>query len=82
MRAKVLELIPHSAPRNRPAPPEKRGYLISYRVRETNHCPGCGASQWIIGRQSAECAVCSTAIPFSASDYAALCGAVAGGLRS
>ena len=39
------------------------GYRIAYRQHEANHCPGCGQSQWIIGRTTAECAYCSTAIP-------------------
>jgi hypothetical protein len=30
-----------------------------------NHCPGCGRSHWIIGRLSAECAFCSTALPLT-----------------
>ncbi|MCA1748685.1 MAG: hypothetical protein LC634_03855 [Sphingomonadales bacterium] len=39
-----------------------RGYNILYRLHEKNRCPGCGQSQWIVGRQSAECAFCATAI--------------------
>lgn len=38
------------------------GYQILYRPEETNRCPGCGQSQWIVGRTTAECAFCSTAI--------------------
>jgi hypothetical protein len=30
-----------------------------------NHCPGCGRTQWLIGRMSAECAFCSTALPLA-----------------
>ncbi|WP_336973458.1 hypothetical protein [Sphingobium aromaticiconvertens] len=40
-----------------------RGYVIFYRQCEPNHCPGCGGSAWHVGRQSAECARCGTAIP-------------------
>lgn len=36
-----------------------------YIAGDTNHCPGCGRSQWIIGRTTAECAFCSTAIPLA-----------------
>ena len=43
--------------------PSERGHVILYRQAETNHCPGCGGSQWLVGRQSAECARCATAIP-------------------
>jgi hypothetical protein len=36
-----------------------------YLAGEINHCPGCGRSQWLIGRMTAECAFCSTAIPLA-----------------
>ena len=49
-----------------PFDPAKRGYYTIYREQEVNHCPGCGRSQWIIGRQTAECAYCSTALPLEA----------------
>lgn len=26
------------------------------------HCPGCGHQQWNVGRVTAECAVCATAL--------------------
>jgi hypothetical protein len=40
-----------------------RGYHAVYRAGETNHCPGCGRSHWIVGRLLAECAFCTTALP-------------------
>ncbi len=49
--------------------PSFRGYHVVYRERETNHCPGCGRSHWLLGRFSAECVFCATALPF-ASAYA------------
>ena len=45
--------------------PSARGYIIVYRPEETNHCPGCGRTHWYVGRLSAECAFCSTAIPLA-----------------
>lgn len=42
------------------------GYRVAYRQQETNYCPGCGQSQWIIGRATAECAGCGTALPLVA----------------
>lgn len=42
--------------------PALRGYHAVYREGEVNHCPGCGRSQWIIGRFSAECGFCATAL--------------------
>jgi hypothetical protein len=42
------------------------GYRLAYRVNETNHCPGCGKSHWMLGRMTAECAFCGTALPLMA----------------
>lgn len=35
----------------------------AYRPHETNACPGCGQSHWMVGRMTAECAFCGTALP-------------------
>jgi hypothetical protein len=43
--------------------PSTRGYHAVYHDGEVNHCPGCGRTHWLIGRMSAECAFCSTALP-------------------
>jgi hypothetical protein len=43
----------------------QRGHHIVYRANEPNHCPGCGRSQWYIGRMSAECGFCGTAVPLA-----------------
>jgi hypothetical protein len=32
-----------------------RGYHAVYRLNETNHCPGCGRTHWLLGRILAEC---------------------------
>ena len=48
-------------------PAAQRGYHIFYRAEETNHCPGCGRTQWYIGRMMAECAFCATALPLEGS---------------
>lgn len=45
--------------------PALRGYSAVYREHEINHCPGCGRTHWIIGRLTAECAFCSTAMPLA-----------------
>src|SRR3954451_12068404 len=45
--------------------PNVRGYHAVYHDGEVNHCPGCGRTHWIIGRLSAECAFCSTALPLN-----------------
>lgn len=43
--------------------PSKRGLHALYRENEVNHCPGCGRTHWHIGRATAECAFCGTALP-------------------
>lgn len=45
-----------------PTPWRQHGYAISYHSGETNHCPGCGRQNWIVGRLMAECAFCGTAL--------------------
>lgn len=47
------------------ADPVPRGCTIFFRTGETNYCPGCGQRQWLVGRLSAECAFCATAIPLN-----------------
>jgi hypothetical protein len=39
-----------------------RGHHVVYRASETNRCPGCGRAQWYVGRVTAECVFCGTAI--------------------
>ena len=47
----------------------ERGHHIVYRINEPNRCPGCGRSQWYIGRVSAECGFCETAVPLAEARY-------------
>lgn len=42
------------------AAPATRGYAVLYRAPQT--CPSSGRSHWLVGRQSAECALCGTAL--------------------
>jgi len=46
-----------------PHDPAQRGCIPVYRDGEPNHCPGCGRTHWHIGRLTAECAFCATALP-------------------
>lgn len=46
-----------------------RGYVVHYRPG--CHCPGCGRSHWYVGRVSAECGFCETAIPLAPERRAA-----------
>ena len=45
--------------------PARRGLHGLFRRDEVNHCPGCGRSSWLVGRFSAQCGFCSTALPLS-----------------
>lgn len=40
--------------------------LNLYHVEDRNHCPNCAGVQWYIGRVTAECANCGTALSLSA----------------
>jgi hypothetical protein len=41
----------------------RRGYHVAYRGGGADVCPGCGRSHFHVGRVSAECAFCGTALP-------------------
>lgn len=45
--------------------PSARGYCPVYRDNQVNHCPGCGRTHWYVGRFSAECGFCATALPLA-----------------
>lgn len=56
---------------DRPAfTPSTRGYAVSYRVGQMSvpPCPGCGRTQWLVGRTMAECASCGLALPLDHSN--------------
>jgi hypothetical protein len=57
--------------------PARRGYHVVYRENEPNRCPGCGRSHWYVGRLSAECGFCGTALALAETS-----GAGAGMFRS
>ncbi|HEY0412657.1 MAG TPA: hypothetical protein VGD66_05920 [Allosphingosinicella sp.] len=42
--------------------PAARGFHAVYHPGEVNHCPGCGRTHWYVGRLSAECGFCATAL--------------------
>lgn len=39
-----------------------RGYQVLFWRDQVNRCPGCGQSNWYVGRITAECGVCGTAL--------------------
>ncbi|CAN5177169.1 hypothetical protein BH10PSE12_BH10PSE12_20460 [soil metagenome] len=40
-----------------------KGFQIVYHAGEPNHCPGCNRQHWMVGRITAECSFCGTALP-------------------
>jgi hypothetical protein len=42
-----------------------RGIIPLYHQDTVNHCPACGHKHWHIGRSTAECAFCATALPLA-----------------
>jgi hypothetical protein len=52
-----------------PKRPAERGYCVMYRENQVNHCPGCGRTHWFVGRISAECGFCSTALPLAEASW-------------
>jgi hypothetical protein len=47
--------------------PANRGYCIVYREDVVNYCPGCGRTHWYVGRTTAECGFCTTALPLQSA---------------
>lgn len=73
MLAQTLSRRPGKMPLDKPRTlvnPRHYGYKVTYKEGEINHCPGCGRTHWHIGRISAECAFCSTAMPLEVSRHA------------
>lgn len=46
-----------------------RGHHVVYRTGESNRCPGCGRQQWYVGRATAECGFCGTAVPLAEAPW-------------
>jgi hypothetical protein len=61
MLRSIVQTKGESFPHN----PASRGYCVVYRENQVNHCPGCGRTHWYVGRVSAECGFCSTALPLA-----------------
>ena len=46
---------------------QHQGYKPVYKLNSVNPCPGCGRTHWLVGRSTAECAFCATALPIEES---------------
>jgi hypothetical protein len=66
-RARNLSLVPPPAWHGKAHDPQARGWVTVYRHDVANYCPGCSRSHWLVGRTSAECAFCATALPLAAT---------------
>jgi len=40
-------------------------YALNYHPGTLNYCPGCAGTHWLIGRTTAQCARCETALPLA-----------------
>ena len=49
--------------------PSARGHHVVYRLNESNRCPGCGRAQWYVGRVTAECGFCGTAVALAEAKW-------------
>ena len=77
MSRTIMEGEGESFPHN----PAARGYCVVYRENELNHCPGCGRTHWYVGRVSAECAFCETALPLASATSRGIGTHMRGGYR-
>ncbi|RIA37927.1 hypothetical protein DFR49_3817 [Hephaestia caeni] len=48
-------------------PDKTNGYRVAFHADEVNHCPGCGGTQWLVGRLVAECAFCAAAVSLASA---------------
>jgi hypothetical protein len=55
-----------------------KGRQGPFRCGEAAACPDCGATKWLVGRRSAECASCGVALPLMGGEPV---GAAAARLR-
>jgi hypothetical protein len=46
-----------------------RGYQVMFRPDESNHCPSCSRAHWYVGRLTAECVFCGTALPLAGAHW-------------
>ncbi len=58
----ALRSIPRAA-QTRPTP--SGTFMPSYWADRANICPACARSNWLVGRHSAECGFCGTALPIA-----------------
>lgn len=54
-------------PNRRTGEAHSYAYAPLYYADQVNHCPGCSGTGWYLGRFTAECANCHTALPLAQS---------------
>lgn len=45
------------------------GFQVYFHRDTVNHCPYCGHSQWVVGRVTAECGLCHSALPIKNPEF-------------
>lgn len=45
--------------------PVGQHYALHYHSGIVNHCPACSGTQWFVGRTTAQCARCESALPLA-----------------
>jgi len=40
-------------------------FSVHYHAGTVNYCPACAGTHWLVGRASAQCAHCDTALPLA-----------------
>lgn len=56
----VMQKDNHMADLTQIASPQQ---ILTYKPGTLTHCPTCSGTQWLIGRTTAQCAYCDTAMP-------------------
>lgn len=59
----VLPSAAFNTPIHVPILAQTRGYGVVYHAGDSNRCPSCHGRSWHVGRTTAECATCHTALP-------------------
>lgn len=63
----MLELVSKGTAAQAAPDPRVRGWQVLYYPGEANRCPGCGRMHWYVGRLSAECGFCGTAVALAST---------------
>tara|TARA_B100001179_G_C18186236_1_gene230880 strand:- start:179 stop:400 length:222 start_codon:yes stop_codon:yes gene_type:complete len=60
-----LRVVTPGKPQTIPLARGERGFRATFHPGQQNRCPACNQRNWYIGRSTAECAFCETAVPIA-----------------